>query len=422
MKNILSRLQLPKKYAGMGAAFGDQIIYSASSFLTGILVGRLLSIGDFGEFSLGLTLLIFSIIFQDTLLATPYTVQFHKEDPRRHPELRGGAIIQSFLLSGFCSLLMLFIATFVPLAALDSLRSILYALAVCLPFIFFRECIRRQLFAEFRMTEALKLDAGVSILQFSLIYAFYACGHLTPVTAFLSIGTACLIGGGAMWLYNPSHYAFNHANIIEDTRNNLLFGRWLLGGSFFHLGSLYAYSWFLFFSHGKVEAGAYAACFNIISLLNPLILGFNNHFRPKIAQVFAKDGVGAMDALINHSFKFIAPLSVCAVIGTVVLGDWIVRLFYGSEFSGLGMVISILSISIIPTLMNAPLQLGVLAMHKPQINPMFHACAFATTALIGLPMVQSFGKMGAASGYALTTVVGCTVLYLLYRKEIRVPR
>ncbi len=399
-------------------AFADQIIYSASSFLTGILVGRLLSIGDFGEFSLGLSLLIFSIIFQDTLLATPYTMRIHKEDSQNHPALRAGAIVQSFLLSGFCALL-LFGASFIILTpAFEGLKPILRTLAFCIPFIFLRECLRRELFAEFKMVEAFKLDLFVTILQFSFIFALWEFGLLTSYSVFAAIAFACLIGATVTFCAFRSQYDFKAMRVWHDTIENLLFGRWLLAGSFCHLGSLYGYPWFIFLFHGKVEAGAYAACFNIISLLNPFILGFNNYFRPKIAQVFARDGAAAMDTMIKKACVALGAVGVIIILITVIGGDWIVHLLYGAEFSGLGPVIALLSMSVLATVLNAPLQLGVLAMNKPQINPMFHACALATTIAAGIPLVMQYAKMGAAGGYALTAIVGCTVLYILYRREI----
>ena len=406
------------KHAAMAFAFGDQIIYSASSFLTGIVVGRLLSIGEFGEFSLGLSLLIFSIIFQDTLLATPYTVRIHKDSTEQHGGLRAGAVVQSFMLSGFCAVLLFIVSLFLP-ATFAGLKPILITLACSLPFIFLRECIRRQLFAEYKMREAFRLDATVSLLQFILIFALWEMGLLTAASVFAAIATACVIGVAFVYTVHRKDYDFTKMQVLADTVENIRFGRWLLAGSFCHLGSLYAYPWFIFLSHGKIEAGAYAACFNIISLLNPFILGFNNYFRPKIVQTFVRDGVEAMNGLIKQALLILAPLAIAAIGSTVILGGWLVKLLYGEEFSGLGPVIALLSLSILPTILNAPLQLGVLAMNKPQINPTFHAFALTTTLVVGIPLVMFFASMGAAGGYALTSTVGCTVLYLLYKREIK---
>ena len=56
----LSRLLANPKLRIAAVTLFDQVVYSGTTFLTGILVGRLLSVGDFGEFSLGLTLMVFS--------------------------------------------------------------------------------------------------------------------------------------------------------------------------------------------------------------------------------------------------------------------------------------------------------------------------------------------------------------------------
>lgn len=413
---ILKRLG---PYSGMILVLADQVIYSAASFLTGVVVGRMLSIGEFGEFGLGASLLIFSIIFQDTLLATPYTFRVHQEAKDRYPSLRAGAIIQSFLLSFFCAAILV-AASFIPFGEThEALSPILFSLALCTPFIFLRECFRRMFFAEFKMLNALKLDIAVIIMQFTFIFMAQHYGILSSYTVFPAIALACLIGSVIVWFTNRKDYNFSELPIVSDTLENLKFGRWLLMGSTFHLSSLYGYSWFIFFAKGPVEAGAYMACYNLINLINPFILGFNNYFRPKTMQIYAKQGVAAMDSLIKRCCVLLLPVTIIGVIVLMAIGGWLVRFVYGAEFSGLGMIIGIAGLSILPTVLNAPLQLGVLAMNKPQINPVFHAAALTATITIGIPLVVMYGKTGAAAGYTATTVVSCTVLYVLYNLEVR---
>lgn len=398
----------------------DQAVCSGSTFLTGVIVGRVLSVGAFGEFSLGMSLLVFSLVLQDTLLATPYTFHVHNSPVERLPRLRAGALVQSLLLSLVCATLLIAVSllTF-PNAGDSNLPLILRALGISLPFLFLRECLRRQFFAEFSLALALKMDTAVSTLQFALLGGLWFIGIFTPAAVFAVMAVASCAGSVATIFTHRTYYDFRSIDVNSDTRENFLYGRWLLMGSACHLGSIYAYPWLVYLTHGSVAAGAFAACTSLVNLLNPLVLGFNNYFRPKIIKTHADSGVFTMDRLVRRACLFLGSAAAIFILFVFIAGEWLIRTIYGAEFFGLGMIVGIVSASTLPVFIGAPLQLGTLALNRPQINPQFHAASLATTILVGVPLVFFFGETGAALGYALTTTTGGAVLWKLYAKEIK---
>lgn len=416
----ISSLILSPKVRNAAFVLGDQAVYSGSSFLTGVIVGRALSIEAFGEFSLGISLMIFSLILQDTLLATPYTYHIHNTPSENRGGLRAGAIIQSLLLAGVSALLLTAAALFAASSPENGgLHTVLLALGCALPFLFVRECFRRQFFAEFNIINALIMDIFVSALMFALLAGFWWTGTLSPALAFGAMALAAGIGGAATLFTRRTDYNFKMMNVLKETKDNILYGRWLLMGSACHLGSLYAYPWLVYFASGKAEAGAFAACYSLVNLLNPLILGFNNYFRPKIMETRIKEGVEAMDRMVQQACLLLLPVAALFILAMFIGGGLLVRIVYGESFTGLGTVIALVSISVLPVFLGAPLQLGTLALNRPQINPKFHAVSLAVTILIGTPLTFTFGKAGAAAGYALAASCGSAMLFWLYRREIR---
>ncbi len=408
------------QFRAMACTLGDQLVHSGSNFFTGVVVGRLLSIGDFGSFSLGLSLLVFSLVFQDNLLATPYTYHLYKADGERRRGLRAGALVQSLMLAVVCGALLISVSSLPFFAERgEDLPPIFFALALSLPLMFLRECLRRQFFAEFHMAHALKLDLSVSALQFSFLFIIWFTGWLEPYAVFAAMSLAAGLGVAAGAFIMRRQFDFRAMSVAADTRANIVFGRWLLAGSFCHLGSLYSYPWMVYMMHGKTEAGAFAACFSLINLLNPFILGFNNYFRPKIIQTYMESGVTAMHKLIMRACLLFVPMAGGIVLFLAIAGGWLVRLVYGEDFSGLGMAVGIISIAIAPTIVSAPLQLGILALNKPQLNPVFHIVALIVTAVAGMPLAVLYGTIGAAWGFVLSTSCACAALAYLYRREIR---
>ncbi len=415
--SILARL---RRHLGPAVfTLADQAIHSGTNFLTGVVIGRFLSVGDLGVFSLGLTVVTFSLLFQDTLLATPYTYHFHHAGVEARPRLTAGALVQSALLALGLAFVFVVLGGAVLLAGETTLSPVFTALAAAMPFLFVREFFRRMFFTSFQMRAAMTLDAGVSILQFTLLFAFLSAGVLSPVTAWLVLAGAA--GGAALvcFLLLRERFDFRDLDIVADTRENLRYGRWLLLGSLCHIGSLYAFPWFLYIQQGKTGTGAFAACMSIVNLLNPLIIGFTNFFRPKLIEVQATQGVRAMNRMILLSAGALV-VPVLILVGAMGLfGGSLVTLVYGAGFSGLGPAVFLVSLSLIPTFVNAPIQLGTLALNRPWINPAFHAAGLATTVLVGFPLVHHFGLVGATGGYALTTLSGSVVLGALYARAVR---
>lgn len=401
---------------------GDQVVHSGTTFLTGILVGRLLSVGEFGSFSLGLTLLVFSMVMQDNFLATPYTYRFHNAKTDGYAALRAGALIQSLMLSFVCAILLGIVYLFWPKDGHEDLVRILCVLSLSMPFLFLRETSRRIYFTEFRVLEALQMDVIVSTVQITSIMFICYIGIISTASVFAMIAGAAFIGSVWAILRYRHEYDFKAAEIKRDTIENIVFGRWLVLGSICHLGSLYLFPWILYGVAGDEKAGAFAACYTLINLLNPLVLGFNNFFRPKLMQTYAQNGLDAMHALILHLMRYLAVPAIGGVLFMVLFGGWLVRFIYGPDFEGLGLIMAITGISIFSVVLNAPFQLGILALNKPQLNPRFHAVSFASTLFIGIPLIFNYGVLGAAAGFSLSVSVGFITLIYLYLNEIKKMR
>lgn len=402
-------------------ALADQMVHSGTTFLTGILVGRLLSVGEFGEFSLGLTLVVFSMVLQDNCLATPYTYRFHNNSEKESNEsLRAGAMFQSFILSLVCVILLLLSYALLPGGADNEIRNILWALAVSVPLLFLRETGRRLFFTEFRVIEVLIFDVGISFLQILFIAFLWFFGAVSAPNVFFAMASASFVGLLGAFVLCRSEFDFSSMDIKKDTTENLNFGKWLLVGSFCHLGSLYLFPWLIYALIGGEKAGAFAACYTLVNLINPFILGFNNYFRPHVMKTYSEEGVEMMHAFVMRVTLYFAPVSLLLAGFLALVGGDLVKLVYGEGFDNLRTVIAIIGISVIPVILNAPVQLAILAINRPQINPKFHSVAFLTTICIGIPLVIHFGIVGAAIGYSLSVTAGFIALIYFYKRELKV--
>jgi len=223
----------------------------------------------------------------------------------------------------------------------------------------------------------------------------------------------------ALLIRHRERYDFANMDIKKDVRNSWRIGRWLFVGSLLHLGSLYIFPWVLYGTTSDVEAGKFAACYTLVNLINPLILGFTNYFRPKIMQVYVQDGLTAMCALVNKVMLAFLPIALLGVLVLWVLGGWGIALLYGDAFAGLDKVIGITGLALIGVVLGAPLQLAMIALNRPETNPQFHFASLLTALIVGIPLITAYGKIGAAIGFSLSVNVGFVVLYIRYIQVTR---
>jgi O-antigen/teichoic acid export membrane protein len=266
--------------------------------------------------------------------------------------------------------------------------------------------------------EALIMDTVISALQILLIVIFWHFNVISAANVFIAMAAASFTGGLGAFLIHRKDFEFALSDIKKDTLENIRFGKWLMAGSFFHLGSLYLFPWIIYSIAGETKAGAFAACYTLVNLINPFILGFNNYFRPHVMQTYSREGLEAMHTLIMRVTIYFIPVALVISGFLALFGGWLVEFVYGEEFANLGPVIAIVGISVIPVILNAPIQLATLAINRPQINPKFHSAAFVSTLFIGVPLVVYFETTGAAIGYSTSVTVGFLALVYFYKKEL----
>src|SRR5689334_14460496 len=86
--------------SGKGAlALMDQAVVSGTSFLTTILVGRWCGAGELGAYSLGFSLLVAWAGVQESLIAVPYTLYWHRCPPEEQRGYSGSVLAHQAMLS-----------------------------------------------------------------------------------------------------------------------------------------------------------------------------------------------------------------------------------------------------------------------------------------------------------------------------------
>jgi len=400
-------------------ALADQGIASATNFLTGVIIGRTCTKEEFGLYMLGFTIMWFVIDLQGSLITSPYTVYSPHLKGRLHRQYAGSTLIHQLVLSGLVVIALITLAPLVSLAiGRQDIMLVMWSLSGVITFINLKEYIRRFCFAELRMNDALVLDFCVGIVQIGLLLFLAHFRFLSANHAFWAIGISCGIVS-MIWLI-LSRKAFNvrRKQAISDFARNWAFGKWVFSGDTVLSVSQRSYPWFLAFFQGTAATGIFAACWGVVSLVNPLLLGVGNYLGPKTVRAYAK-GIGELRQLVFRGTIFLTGTMFLFCIFIVIFGGQLTALIYGSEYVGNGLIVILLALSISASAIAWPTSYALWAMERPDINFKANLLALGVTLTLGLWMVKSLGLLGIGYGLLIGNSAASAARYAAFARLIR---
>ena len=324
----------------------DQGVVSLTNFLTGLLIGRICTSEEFGLYALGFTIISAAMNLQEALVSTPYTIFSPRLKGRDLRQFTGSTLLHQLTLSCVAMILLGGAAVVLSLGVgPDGLASVVGALILSIVFILLWAHLRRVCLAALKIRRTLLLDASVSVLQLSGLSLVAYFGLLSAPAAYWTIGGACAGATLSLLLRMRGELEMNVRRAVEHLRQDLGTGVWIFLSGFVWVISISLYPWFLAHFHGTGSTGAWAACFGIVNLFNPLFLGMQNFFSPKIAHSFARGDLAALRRSAHRSMLVfgLAMVPVCLVL--VGFGGDLVALVYGAKYTGLDSVVGVLALN-----------------------------------------------------------------------------
>ncbi len=415
--------------AGKTATFGplarkgtvallDQGIISGTRFLTTILVGRVAGPAELGLYSLAVAALILTIVIQESLVTTPYTIYWTRVRHEAQAEYTGSAFVHLTILAVMATIVLSVGAVIAQVGgfAPPTLAPILWVLAGIIPFALLKEFARRAAFAQLKMGVVFAVDAAAAAIQIGLLLALAWQDALTALTAYLAIGFACA-ASGVTWLFAARKtFLIRLACVGAAWRRNWGFGRWVCAGQVGGVVHGYLLYWVLAFVLGAGGTGVYAAAESMILFSNPLILGLGSLLDPESAHSLASGGQAQLLAVVKRSVLFVGSIMSVFVALLFVFGDFAMSMLYGPDFVGHGMVISILGVGALLSACSIPLSSGLKAMERPDVN--FHAriLAMVVTLILAFPLVTRWGVLGGAVGLLVGHVANVLVKATVFHR------
>ncbi len=395
-------------------ALADQMLISATNFVTMVLLARNLNSQDFGSFSLVYLSLMFAGNLQTALVTRPHNVLGVARHAQAYSRYTSSVAAGQVLLACLLALLSLVSAVVAHYATLG-VAPLLFALAPAIVAWQLQEFVRRVLYTEQRLAAAFANDLISYGGQAAAIVVLLQLENLTGATAlYVLAGTSALAAAWGFWQIRSGLGRGFERRLLSD---NWTFGKWLLGAEVasWTSGQLYPV-----LAAGLVNvsaAGAMRAVSVVMGPTNVLLKAMEAGFTPRAARAYATGGSPALRRFIARTTVTTAPFMIayCLLVG--VFASPVLHLLYADQYGRYGWLLTVLSLSYLLVYSATLASIALLA--KEVSVPFFHANLWSSVMVLtlGVAAVRGFGLEGAALGMVMHQLIKNVVLWRRHWQE-----
>lgn len=368
----------------------DQLIVSGSNFVTLIYLGRRLEIDEFALFSVAMATTYLLLALHRALFTQPLNLLGATEEPMLL-SARSAALLRAHLAAIPLSsvALLIFATAFFP--------SILLTMS-CMAYVacmFLLEMLRRHYFTHTLMRKVLVID--------------FLCYAVRLPALFVAGGHASLDAASAFWImagtaFLPFVFAYRQLRREECQHRRPMravlseqwpLSKWLLLTVAANWCASQSYP-FLLTPLGASAIATFAACTNLLNIVNPLAQAISNFVPVHIARIVHAGGVGAMRVPLLMAGLFPAAVGLLLLPAVWQWGDAFVARVYGARYPDAAGVLNWLAVGAVFYLAGMIIGQFSLALHDSRASFFSNMAGAAFTATAGLWLIHRFGLTGAA--------------------------
>ncbi|MCR9197556.1 MAG: lipopolysaccharide biosynthesis protein [Planctomycetaceae bacterium] len=397
-------------------AVADQALISGTSFVTAVAVGRSCGAETLGLYTLIVAAVAMLIGIADQLITAPYMMFHHHRHGRQLAAYQGSVLLHQLMM------ICLTVAVAAGLTAFvrsPHTRLIGLILTLTLPGLLMRAYLREMALAHNRMLDLLLLDGGICGCQLLTVTLMMLTGATNLTTLYGLSGAACLVSVALWWRTQSSRLRFSRRACRIHWQRNWRFGRWALATHLAGCSTPYVMPWVLFALCGKAETGLLGSASVIVGMANILLSGLADFLTPRAARAYATGGVAKLRSILRSmlGISLLAIGSVCAV--AMFFGQSIVDTLYDGRFPDVGMLISLLTFSVLANAVGNVAGNGLWALNLPRANFVADMLTLIVAIAAAPVMIRPWGATGAAMATLTACTCGAIVRQAIFLQSVR---
>jgi O-antigen/teichoic acid export membrane protein len=312
----------------------DQCVVSGGNFLVNVLLARVLSQDDYGEFALFLGAIFLLRAVDYSLISYPLSIRLCAANHAEHPVVLGNTMLLALALS-----LVLVSLMGLGTAVLEE-ENILVPACLCYLCWQAQETLRRSLLADFRYRAAVAGDGIAYVGQVMLIAVVPWIGSITLSSALYAMSAA--FASGALVHSLKLRFAWPRARELRRLAAEYLsVGKWSLVSYELVLIRGQLVPWILAAFSGTAATASLQAGLNIANTMNPIVFGIGNAIPQVAADANRAGGVLTATRAASHYVLFgLVPILVICAVG-LLIPDWLLLAAYGPSSPYLSIVVGL---------------------------------------------------------------------------------
>ena len=400
-------------------ALSDQVLVSACTFLTTLLVARLVSVEAFSAFGLSVTATLFVSAMYRSYLTQPMSVLGVAEGAdaltRR---FRAVVVLHLWLWPLVC----------VAVAALGwryfpdqgfTLAVLGYLLAYLM-----QEAVRRLCFT----TSSIRLAWLMDLVA----YGGYLGSLLTMLWLDVAVSVQGILWIGAAWFMLACAMGWQACSatgawrqwpswgeVKAVAREHWSHSKWVCGSQVFLFGSFMLVPFQIAEFGSVLWVAHYNAANSILNVLNILRQTMGNYLPIVAARIYHERGFEAFRRALDKLSVAVLLASACMVFVLVVFGEFLVALLYGPRYLAVAEILPMAAIGPLVAMLSFVTQAGGLALGRTE--QIFHAYLAGTICSVALApwLIPRFGLDGAVWVANVGYIVPTVWHWVMFRRDCR---
>jgi O-antigen/teichoic acid export membrane protein len=373
-------------------AFFDQGIISAGNFGTNLILIRALPADQFGVFALLLNAMLFLNNVHASTVTYTVLIRGAQADERAVGKVATGGLISTFCLTLLNIVVLSFATSYV---AHRGLLLFIVGASLCWQI---QETLRTVFVSRLTYKRAIWGDA-ISYLGQAIVVASL-CRFIGPSLPgiFLAIAGTSLLGALLQGIQiRPK--AINWEWLILFRNEVWTLGRWSVLAKLVAFFSLQAFPWFLAYRHGMVAVAAFQSLYQLVALMNPVLLSSNNLIMASIARSARQTGfflVGGAKKYMFYSSGIVTLYFSILLLG----GNRVMSFFYGRSSTYLSNAPLLRVFAAAYVLEFVSMFAGAILAGMEKTRPLFFQQLWGMLVAICLvlPLIARFGLRAAVTG------------------------
>ena len=390
----------------------DQAAFSASNFLTAVIVARHSSAEHFGLYILGLRLVDYCREIQNVMIWSPYMLFSPRFQDAEHARYTGSTLAHQIFSCGLVALIFLSAWFVLP----PTFNSFMLPLALVGVFFPLQEYARRICFANFHFVAVVMLDVAVTVIQLAGLYFCAMQNQMSVRNAYWIIGAANGIATLVWLVWARSFFVFEKSRFIPDFKMNWEQGKWLLGGNVTLLAASQIFPWTLTTFHGAAATGIYAAGEGIVNFIRAFMISIQNFLGPKLAHAYARGGKHALKQVVYQTTILLGVITGACAALFALFGGNLATLVYGEKFVGLRWVIAFLAFNIFLGALTTSQSYALSTIERSDVNFKINILGLILSMSLGLALTIQYGALGAALGLGVSNLLTAFVRQIVFAR------